>query len=99
MSRSVLFVRDVRPCSCYDVCCTHDVLPCPVLFFLSLYDVVHTEKKLTLVFEFLDQDLKKYLDACGDNGLEVYTIKVHNEGERMGGSRQKRRVWKWSGVE
>jgi cyclin-dependent kinase len=26
--------------------------------------VVHTEKKLTLVFEFLDQDLKKYLDVC-----------------------------------
>jgi cyclin-dependent kinase len=43
---------------------------------VRLYDVVHTEKKLTLVFEFLDQDLKKYLDACGDNGLEMYTIKV-----------------------
>jgi cyclin-dependent kinase len=42
---------------------------------VRLYDVVHTEKKLTLVFEFLDQDLKKYLDACGDNGLEAYTIK------------------------
>jgi len=42
---------------------------------VRLYDVVHTEKKLTLVFEFLDQDLKKYLDACGDNGLEPYTIK------------------------
>lgn len=42
---------------------------------VRLYDVVHTEKKLTLVFEFLDQDLKQYLDACGDNGLEVYTIK------------------------
>lgn len=42
---------------------------------VRLFDVVHTEKKLTLVFEFLDQDLKKYLDACGDNGLEAYTIK------------------------
>ena len=31
---------------------------------VRLYDVVHTEKKLTLVFEFLDQDLKKYLDVC-----------------------------------
>ena len=41
-----------------------------------LYDVVHTEKKLTLVFEYLDQDLKKYLDACGDTGLDPYTIKV-----------------------
>jgi len=42
---------------------------------VRLYDVVHTEKKLTLVFEFLDQDLKKYLDACGDNGLEPETVK------------------------
>ena len=25
---------------------------------VRLYDVVHTERKLTLVFEFLDQDLK-----------------------------------------
>ncbi len=29
-----------------------------------MYDVVHTERKLTLVFEYLDQDLKKYLDVC-----------------------------------
>jgi serine/threonine protein kinase len=36
---------------------------------VRLYDVVHTEKKLTLVFEFLDQDLKKYLDVC-DTGEE-----------------------------
>jgi len=35
---------------------------------VSLYDVIHTEKKLTLVFEFLDQDLKKYID---DNGGRV----------------------------
>ena len=36
---------------------------------VRLFDVVHTEKRLTLVFEFLDQDLKKYLDRhaekCG----------------------------------
>eukprot|EP00656_Telonema_subtile_P035313 TRINITY_DN39293_c0_g1_i2.p1 TRINITY_DN39293_c0_g1~~TRINITY_DN39293_c0_g1_i2.p1 ORF type:complete len:297 (-),score=65.50 TRINITY_DN39293_c0_g1_i2:258-1148(-) len=30
---------------------------------VRLYDVIHTEKKLTLVFEFLDQDLKKYIDS------------------------------------
>jgi len=32
---------------------------------VRLYDVIHTERKLTLVFEYLDQDLKKYLDDCG----------------------------------
>ena len=36
---------------------------------MRLYDVVHTERKLTLVFEFLDQDLKKHLDGC-EGGLE-----------------------------
>jgi cyclin-dependent kinase len=44
-------------------------------FLVKLYYVVHTEKKLTLVFEFLDQDLKKYLDACGENGLELPRVK------------------------
>mmetsp|Transcript_12453 Transcript_12453/g.18660 ORF Transcript_12453/g.18660 Transcript_12453/m.18660 type:complete len:302 (-) Transcript_12453:1355-2260(-) len=41
---------------------------------VKLYDVVHTEKKLTLVFEYLDQDLKKYLDVC-EGGLETSILK------------------------
>ena len=41
---------------------------------VRLYDVVHTERKLTLVFEYLDQDLKKYLDVC-DGGLEPGIMK------------------------
>jgi len=41
---------------------------------VRLYDVVHTERKLTLVFEFLDQDLKKYLDIC-DSGLGLPIMK------------------------
>jgi len=41
---------------------------------VRLYDVVHTERKLTLVFEFLDQDLKKYLDVC-DAGLDLPILK------------------------
>ena len=41
---------------------------------VRLYDVVHTEKKLTLVFEFLDLDLKKYLDQC-EGGLELPVLK------------------------
>lgn len=39
-----------------------------------LYDVVHAEKKLTLVFEYLDQDLKKYLDVC-IGGLDTAIVK------------------------
>ena len=35
---------------------------------------MHTERKLTLVFEFLDQDLKKYLDVC-DGGLGLPILK------------------------
>lgn len=31
---------------------------------VRLMDVVHTDKRLTLVFEYLDQDLKEVLDAC-----------------------------------
>lgn len=42
---------------------------------VQLHDVLHSETSLTLVFEYLDQDLKNYLDACGDNGIDEYTIK------------------------
>jgi len=41
---------------------------------VRLCDVIHTERKLTLVFEFLDQDLKKLLDMC-DGGLDAATTK------------------------
>lgn len=41
---------------------------------MRLYDVLHTEKKLTLVFEFLDSDLKKFLDTYGGD-IDVFTIK------------------------
>ena len=36
---------------------------CGLSCHLRLHDVIHTEKKLTLVFEYLDQDLKKFLDS------------------------------------
>ena len=39
---------------------------------VRLYDVLHSDKKLTLVFEHCDQDLKKYFDSLnGDIDLEV----------------------------
>eukprot|EP01100_Stratorugosa_tubuloviscum_P000914 TRINITY_DN1201_c1_g1_i2.p1 TRINITY_DN1201_c1_g1~~TRINITY_DN1201_c1_g1_i2.p1 ORF type:complete len:297 (+),score=128.18 TRINITY_DN1201_c1_g1_i2:103-993(+) len=31
---------------------------------VRLHDVIHEDKKLTLVFEYLDLDLKKYMDEC-----------------------------------
>lgn len=35
---------------------------------VSLHDVIHTENKLMLVFEYMDKDLKKYMDTHGDRG-------------------------------
>ncbi|KAF2867947.1 kinase-like domain-containing protein [Massariosphaeria phaeospora] len=41
-----------------------------------LHDVIHTENKLMLVFEFMDRDLKRYMDSRGDRGaLDPPTIK------------------------
>lgn len=43
---------------------------------VTLHDVIHTENKLMLVFEYMDKDLKKYMDARGDRGqLDTPTIK------------------------
>src|ERR1700761_1314481 len=43
---------------------------------VSLYDVIHTENKLMLVFEYMDKDLKKYMDSRGERGqLDPPTIK------------------------
>lgn len=39
---------------------------------------MHTDHKLTLVFEYLDQDLKHYLDHC-EGGLETPVLKVRAE--------------------
>jgi hypothetical protein len=40
--------------------------------------VVHSESKLYLVFEFLDQDLKKYMDMVGssDKRIDPALVKV-----------------------
>ena len=43
---------------------------------VTLYDVIHTENKLMLVFDYMDKDLKKYMDSRGDRGqLDPATIK------------------------
>lgn len=39
---------------------------------VRLYDVLHSDKKLTLVFEHCDQDLKKYFDSLnGEISMEI----------------------------
>jgi len=43
---------------------------------VSLKDVVHSENKLYLVFEYLDQDLKKYMDSS-PTGLTSKTVKSY----------------------
>lgn len=45
---------------------------------VRLVNVLHTDIKLTLVFEFLDQDLKRLLDTCGPAGLPESSVKVIN---------------------
>ena len=43
---------------------------------VGLWDVIHTDNKLMLVFEFMDKDLKKYMDSHVKNGaLEPATIR------------------------
>jgi len=43
---------------------------------VKLYNVIHSEKKLTLVFEFADQDLKHALDAKG-KGFDHITCRSY----------------------
>uniref|UniRef100_A0A8C2SPE0 Cyclin-dependent kinase 2 n=1 Tax=Coturnix japonica TaxID=93934 RepID=A0A8C2SPE0_COTJA len=42
-----------------------------------LLDVIHTENKLYLVFEFLHQDLKKFMDASSLGGIALPLIKSY----------------------
>uniref|UniRef100_A0A5F8GL00 Cyclin dependent kinase 18 n=1 Tax=Monodelphis domestica TaxID=13616 RepID=A0A5F8GL00_MONDO len=42
---------------------------------VTLHDLIHTERSLTLVFEYLDSDLKHYLDHCG-NLMSMHNVKV-----------------------
>lgn len=49
-----------------------DILYC---WCCRLYDVLHKERKLILVFEYLDSDLKKFLDSNGGD-IDELTIKV-----------------------
>lgn len=43
---------------------------------VRLHDVIHTETKLVLIFEYCDRDLKKYMDVHGERGaLDPATVR------------------------
>ncbi|XP_061419054.1 cyclin-dependent kinase 17 isoform X1 [Lethenteron reissneri] len=42
---------------------------------VTLHDIVHTDKSLTLVFEYLEKDLKQYMDDCG-NIMSMHNVKI-----------------------
>lgn len=43
---------------------------------VRLHDVIHTETKLVLIFEYCERDLKKYMDAHGERGaLDAVTVR------------------------
>jgi cyclin-dependent kinase len=44
---------------------------------VKLYDVMHTPKKLTLVFEYCEQELKKVIDASNGKGLDKKLVKSY----------------------
>ncbi|XP_018416284.1 PREDICTED: cyclin-dependent kinase 2 isoform X5 [Nanorana parkeri] len=43
----------------------------------TLLDVIHTENKLYLVFEFLNQDLKKFMDGSTISGIALALVKSY----------------------
>ena len=47
---------------------------------MTLHDIVHTDKSLTLVFEYLERDLKQYMDDCGAilamNNVKLFLYQV-----------------------
>ncbi|OCT92810.1 hypothetical protein XELAEV_18015874mg [Xenopus laevis] len=44
---------------------------------VKLLDVIHTENKLYLVFEFLNQDLKKFMDGSNISGISLALVKSY----------------------
>ncbi len=55
-----------------------------VLRLCRLFDIVHSETKLYLVFEFLDMDLKRYMDKVGDGdgmGPDIVKVSANSTGK------------------
>lgn len=50
---------------------SHPFLPSIITLRHRLLEIVHADQKLYLVFEFLDMDLKRYLDEGNKNGSPI----------------------------
>lgn len=44
---------------------------------VKLLDVIHHDRKLYLVFEYLDRDLKKYMDNAGPDGIPLDLVRSY----------------------
>lgn len=42
---------------------------------ITLHDIIYTQKALTLVFEFVDRDLSRYLDEC-DHKIHLHNVRL-----------------------
>lgn len=42
---------------------------------ITLHDIIYTAKTLTLVFEFVDRDLGRYMDEC-DHKIDIYNVRL-----------------------
>ncbi|ULT96647.1 hypothetical protein L5515_011993 [Caenorhabditis briggsae] len=42
---------------------------------VTLHDIIHTDRLLTLVFEYVDRDLKQYMDSC-NNAMQMNNIRL-----------------------
>ena len=57
-------------------CLHYDPPPSLSLHTNSLLEVLHCDRKLFLVFEYLDYDLKKFMDKSAPNGIPHEHVKV-----------------------
>ena len=56
---------------------------------VTLHDIIHTPRSLTLIFEYVEMDLKQYMDDCCGM-MSMTNVKVQYERER-GGERGRER--------
>lgn len=42
---------------------------------ITLHDIIYTSKALTLVFEYVEQDLSRYMDEC-DHKINIHNVKL-----------------------